>query len=311
MTSVKQRYKKKLSLSAFLLLSAGILISIALWKLDSARSQISKNETEYPCRIISLTPSVTESLFAIGCADKIVGVTRFCRYPRKATTLPNLGGLINPNFEKLLSLNPDMVIYQGHHTRIIQFCKTQKIKTLRLEFNNIETIISDIRLLGDTLGKQSQSQKVISRINKTIDEITAALSGRRKKRVFFCLSRLSGSMTNLTTIGPETFISEMVNLAGGENIFSDLPQDYAEINKEALLERQPEIIIEVRPGESLSVKDIESLKKDWSDMTGLSAAREKKVHILTESYLLMPTPRLTLTLDLLARTIHPEAFADE
>lgn len=293
------------------LFAFGIIVSVALWQVGKVKTGSNPQTTQYPQRIVSLTPSVTECLFALGCQDKIVGVTQFCNYPPEAKSLPRLGGRVNPNFERLLSLRPDLVIYQGNYHKLESFCKSYDIQNMKLEFNNIDSIITDINILGQRLGAAENAEKVTSRINATIADIRQTLSGRKKVRVFFCLGRLSGSMSSLTTIGGRTFISEMIEIAGGENIFADLSRDYVEINKEALLERDADVIIEARPGEQLSDEDISRLKTNWAEMAGITAVKNGNVHILTDVFLLMPTPRITLTMEKLASVLHPEVFAHE
>jgi iron complex transport system substrate-binding protein len=293
------------------LFAFGIVVSMLLWNVGATQSDNTSAKTKYPARIVSLTPSVTECIFALGCEDKLVGVSQFCNYPPEASKLPRMGGRINPNFEKLLSLRPDIVIYQGNHSKVESFCKTYNIDTMKVELRNFESIFSDIKMIGQKLGADQQAVKVVARIEKAIEDVQQKLAGTERPSVFFCLGRLSGSMTSLTTIGGGTFISELVDFAGGENIFADLTRDYVEINKEPLRQLDPDVIIEIRPGENLSDEDIASLEKDWGDMPGLSAVKNGNVYVLTDVFLLMPTPRLTLAIDELARVIHPEAFENE
>jgi iron complex transport system substrate-binding protein len=293
------------------LFAFGIVVSVLLWNLGTIKTDTDSETAQYPRRIVSLTPSVTELLFAIKCEDKIVGVTQFCNYPPKAKLLPRLGGRINPNFERLLSLRPDLVIYQGNYNTVEAFCDTYNIKTMKVDLNNIDSIITDIGVVGQRLGAGTQAEQVMAYINDAIENVRQNLSDRKKVRVFFCLGRLSGSMSSLTTIGGDTFISEMIAIAGGENIFAGLTQDYVEINKEALRQLDPDVIIEARPGEKLSDKDISQFKNDWADMPGLTAVKNGNIHILTDEFLLMPTPRLIMTIEKLANVIHLEAFANE
>jgi iron complex transport system substrate-binding protein len=222
-----------------------------------------------------------------------------------------LGGRINPNFERLLSLRPDLVIYQGNYHSVEAFFRTYNIKSMKVDLNNIESILNDIGVIGQRLGAGVRAEQVTAYINDAIENVRQRLSGRKKVRVFYCLGRLSGSMTSLTTIGGNTFISEMIGIAGGENIFAGLTQDYVEINKEALRQLDPDVIIEARPGEKLSGRDISRFKNDWADMPGLTAVKNGNIHILTDEFLLMPTPRLTMTIEKLANVIHPEAFAND
>ena len=117
-------YNKRMHLLMAALFAFGIIVSVALWKVGTVKTYSNRQTTQYPLRIVSLTPSVTECLFALGCQERIVGVTQFCNYPPQASQLPRLGGRINPNFERLLSLQPDLVIYQGNYQKVEQFCKT-------------------------------------------------------------------------------------------------------------------------------------------------------------------------------------------
>lgn len=304
-------YNRRMYLLMAALFAFGLIASVALWKLGANKTDGNRRKKQSSQRIVSLTPSVTECLFALGCGERIVGVTQFCNYPPEALSLPRLGGRINPNFERLLSLMPDLVIYQGNYQKVESFCKAYNIDSMKVDLNNIDSIITDIKIIGQRLGASEQAEQVTSQISRAIEDLQRMLSNRERPRVFFCLGRISGSMSSLTTIGGDTFISEMVGFAGGENIFADLSQDYVEINKEALLELDPDVIIDARPGEQLSHEDISSIEKDWGDLPGLTAVKNGNVHILTDEFLLMPTPRMILTLERLANVIHPEAFVDE
>lgn len=301
-------FDKRMRLLIVVFFAFGIGVSVLLWNFGATKTDSTSVKTQFPQRIVSLTPSVTEIVFAMGCEDKLVGVTQFCNYPPEASLLPRLGGRINPNFERLLSLRPELVIYQGNHHKVESFCKTYNIATMKVDLNNVDSIIKDIETIGQRLDASAQAGQVIARISTSIENVRQAVAGRKKVSVFFCLGRLSGSMSSLTTTGGGTFISDLIGFAGGENIFGDLTLDYVEINKEALLELDPEVIIEVRAGEQLSDEDISLLQKDWGGMSGLDAVKNGNVHILTDVFLLMPTPRLTLAVDRLANVIHPEAF---
>jgi len=257
-------------------------------------------------RIVSMAPSITEIIFALEKEDSLVGVTDFCSYPPETSSLPKVGGYLNPNLEKLVILRPDLVIIQGNHEKLEKFCKKRGISILYVNMDSISTIYRGIETLGRALNCRERAGNLCTYISNGLESIQRDVSRATRQKVFICLSRSPGSLANLYTVGGSSFISEILKLAGGVNIFDDVMQPYPEASKESLIKRAPEIIIEMRPGENISSDRRKQIISDWDSFQGVPAIKNKRIHILTEDFILIPGPRVAVAARLIAETLHPE-----
>jgi iron complex transport system substrate-binding protein len=257
-------------------------------------------------RIVSMAPSITEIIFALEKEDSLVGVTDFCSYPPETSSLPKVGGYLNPNLEKLVTLRPDLVIIQGNHAKLEKICKKRGISILYVNMDSISTIYQGIETLGRALHCRERAGNLCTYISNGLESIQRDVNRATRQKVFICLSRSPGSLANLYTVGGSSFISEILKLAGGVNIFDDVMQPYPEASKESLIKRAPEIIIEMRPGENISSDRRKQIISDWDSFQGVPAIKNKRIHILTEDFILIPGPRVAVAARLIAETLHPE-----
>ncbi|MCX7045657.1 MAG: helical backbone metal receptor [Candidatus Sumerlaeota bacterium] len=251
--------------------------------------------TSSPARIVTLAPSITEIVFALGCSGRVVGVSDFCVYPPEAMKLPQCGGWENPNFEMLASLKPDLVVIQGRHERVAQFCNERGIPVLRVEINSIATLDAEIAHLGKALGAESQAAQLRAHIEKELDAVRSRTPPDRRPKVFVAVARLGGSLGQLMSAGGGTFLDELVTLAGGDNVFNGVKDAYPQVSKEALVLRRPEAIIEIRPGEKLDADKQKALRADWAALSSLPAVRKGHIRFVTEDFALFPGPRVAQT----------------
>jgi len=263
-----------------------------------------------PQRIICAAPSVTEFVFALGLGHKVIGVSDFSTYPPEAREKSRVGGLINPNREKIIALQPDMVILQGHSDSIAQLCQEHDIQFLSVAINSVGDIWEAIRLIGEELAVNDKADRLVKRIQSELRSMQELTHHRPLHRVFLTLGHTPGDLTGLMTAGPKTFIHELVSMAGGENVFDDAVGMYPQISKESLIKRQPEVIIEAIPGGTAEEK-LQLLKDDWSQLPMLPAVKTGRVHFLTEDFLLIPGTRVAQTVRRFAQIIHPEVFGEQ
>ncbi len=273
-------------------------------------SQLLPSVPTFARRIVCMTPSVTESVFALGGGERVVGVTDFCDYPPQAAQKEKLGGFFNPNFERLLSIKPDLIISQGKSEKITRFCQKENIPLLYVQMSDIDVIFNDLTLLGQILGCPEQAQKLCDDIRQTFNQIKTALADQPRPRVFLSLYRSTGFLNGLTTAGGQTFLSELISCAGAENIFDDLARSYPQISYESLLKRQPQIIIETFPGLELSDDRKRQMLQDWQTLGALPAVKNDRIYFVPESTLLKPGPRIGQAAAYLAQLIHPEVFGE-
>lgn len=259
---------------------------------------------QLPQRIVSMAPNITETVFALGEGDRLVGVTSFCVYPPEAIRLPKVGGFYNPNLERLIALQPDMVLLQGRHKKVAAFCQERHIAALHVDMDSLSTIYRGIMKLGSTLGVPERADTLCTEIRSGLQRLREMARDREKKRVYISLSRTMGSMSNLYTVGGNSFVSQVLDVVGGKNVFADVPRPYPEVSKESLIKRAPDIILELRPGERISDVGRNRIVEAWSPFPTLPAVSKEQIRILTEAFLLVPGPRVVLAAQRFADAIH-------
>ena len=305
---------------AWLLFGIGIGLSFLIYKLDqykpileaSPSKTVSRDKSHTYQRIISMIPSVTESVFALGCGDRVVGVTDFCSYPNEAKQKIKVGGFFNPNYERILVLKPDLIITLGKSEKIANFCQRHGIAVLHVEMDSLATIYIDWIRMAEALDCVDRAVELCYDIKNSLEKVQTQVAKQKKKRVFYCMNRTVGTLAGLHTIGRSSqFINELIALAGGENIFTDLAPGSTRISKEALLQRQPEVIIEPHPGENLGDAEKTKFLTEWRRLGSLPAVRDGKVYFPTDDYFMIPGPRLAQTAALMARMIHTIELSEQ
>jgi len=255
-------------------------------------------------RVVSMAPNITETIFAVGRGGCLVGVSDFCVFPPGALVLPKVGGFFNPNLERLAALQPDLVILQGKHDKVDRFCRARNIATLHVSMDSLSTIYSGIQELGAALGASARAQELCAKIKNELLAVQKKADRYPKRKVFVSLDRAMGSMANLYTIGGASFLSQVLEIAGGENIFSDVDQPYPEASKESLIKRAPEVILEMRPGETISSEKRRQLVAEWRVFPKIPAVRRGDIHVVAEDFVLIPGPRVVKIARILAEALH-------
>ena len=232
--------------------------------------------TESNFRVVSLSPAMTEILFALNAQENLVGVTTFCDYPERAKEIYKVGDFSNPSMERIVGLKPDLVIVNlPEQMRIKKQLDKLQIKVFVSSPLSLDDMYREIAAIGKIMEKKSAAESVISTMKMTIRP-----SGDidKKKRVYIELSSRP-----IITIGAQTFLNELLDMAGGVNIFSDLNKDYPVVSQEEIIKRNPEIIILLHP------EDINE-RLGWKE---LEAVKNKKIYRdINQDHLMRPGPRL-------------------
>ena len=263
-----------------------------------------------PQRIISMSPGITEILFALGAGDRVVGVTDFCTYPEEACTRPSVGGLLNPNVETWIRLQPDLIVHQIKSNKIEINARNLGIETLVIPQDTLANIFRGIQTIGDALNLSDSARRLTQKLKEDVDFHRNELAGVRKKSVLFLLGDSDDPSRDLYAVGGGTFLGEILELAGGANIVPDPLAKYPRISKEFILQKSPEVIVVAGPKANLSDKELERNLQQWQQFPTLRAVREKNIFYIGADYILIPGPRLVKILTRFARAIHPEVFAE-
>ena len=291
-----------------ILLMLFILSSTAL----ESQNKIIKDElgTPYspafpPQRIVSLAPNITEILFALDLGEKIVGVTRYCDYPRQALSKEKIGGMIDPNLEKIKSLNPDLVVgFRGNPLRVLERLKKLDMPVFVLEMgSNIESVFTIIDTIGKITKRERESEALISSMKKKYSKIQTALrSVNHKPKVFLSLHG-----KGLWTCGKESFLNDLLIKAKGVNIAGNIPRRWLNYNREQLIHENPEAIIILAKSEEEFAKAREWIRVG-SYLESVRAVREDRIYFLDENRTTRPGPRLIDALAQMANLLHPKLF---
>lgn len=244
-----------------------------------------------PQRIISLAPSVTETLFALGLSDRIVGVTSYCDYPPEAAQKERVGDTMRPSLEKIVALKPDLVI-ASTASQLEQFVQRLDELGIPIYISNprglIDVLLS-IQKIGNITGVKQRSHEFSRALRDRADAIERRVAALDKPKVLFLVST-----EPLITVGKTSFVSDLIKRAGGASISADVSEDYPQYSLETAIAKQPEVIF-LQAGES----ELPSRLKQTP------AARANRVYRLDDDLLLRPGPRIVDGLEQMAEKIHP------
>lgn len=258
-----------------------------------------------PRRIVSLAPSVTETLFAIGLGDRVVGVTQYCNYPPEAKERAVVAGFSDVNLEAVLRQRPDLVALPVDKIRNQTNLERLGLTVLPLNTRSLTGLRQTIEALGRSTGRTQQAQEVVARLDQGIARAEKRARGKARPRVLFSIMHSYqglGYITEINAVGRDGFFSELIEIAGGENVYQG-SLSFPRLSREAVIFLNPDIIIDVIPG----VLDLEAVRSDWLSLSSVEAIKNKRLILLTDERDTVPGPRIYQTLEILSRAFHPEA----
>lgn len=252
-----------------------------------------------PTRIISLAPSVTEVLFAIGAGDQVVGVTQFCNYPPEALNKQKIG-YANPNLESLVALHPDLVVGPTDFLKpdVVLKLDQLNIPVFALNEKNVEDIFIHIQTLGRMLDRATVANALAMELRQQVTQIKQRTEEFPPVRVLYVLNS-----EPLITVGPGSYIDQLIVLAGGVNVAAKSGTPYPRLSMEAVLHDNPEVLV-FPVGESEGISDSE--QQAWRQWTTITAVKQGRLHQISADLLNRPGPRVVRALELLADILHPK-----
>jgi len=258
-----------------------------------------------PRRIVSLVPSVTEILFALGAQNLLVGVTDYCDYPPEARAKPQVGGMLAPSLEAVAALRPDLVVATsaGNRLETVEQLQRLGIAVYLVSPESVADVLALIRRLGDLTSRAEAGRALAAELGRRVAEVSARVANLPRPRVLYVLWP-----DPLIVPGRGAIVSELIRLAGGDSVTADLAQAYPRYSAEAAIARAPEIIFLARHGHSAAAATDLVARSQWERFTGLPAIRAGRLYPVDGDLLHRYGPRLVDGLELLAKLTHPEAF---
>ncbi len=254
-----------------------------------------------PQRIVSLVPSVTELIFALGGEGRLAGVTDYCDFPPVAKEKPSVGGMLAPSLETIVALRSDLVIATDSGNRQETFAQLQRLRipVYLVHASSVAQMLEVAARLGTLSGREAAVARLIAHLQQRIQNVEKAVAPFPRPRVLYVLWP-----EPLIVPGRGAIVTELIRLAGGESITADERSDYPRFSVEAAVARAPEVIILARHGTGS-----EPIARDkWDRLGSLPAVRAGRVYAVDGNVLHRYGPRVVDGLELLARVIHPEAF---
>jgi len=259
-----------------------------------------------PQRIVSLAPSNTEILFALGLEDKIVGTTDYCDYPEAAKAKPRVAGYTTPDIEKLVSLDPDLILAEAiHEERLLPALDKLGLTVIVMSAKSIDVVLHDITLVGQINGKSRVAAQLVDSLTQRMKAVTSkteSLTPEKRLRVLYICWH-----DPIWTMGSETFIDDLIWKAGGVNIFADDFEKSRVVSLEAVITENPQVIIVSGMGTTGNLV-YNSIKKE-TRLRGVAAIIDNHIYKISDANLIeRPGPRIVDGLEEVAKLIHPEIF---
>jgi iron complex transport system substrate-binding protein len=253
-----------------------------------------------PQRIISLAPGITETLYAMNLADKIVGVTSFCNWPAAAKQKQRIGGFINPSIEKIISLQPDLIIAtaDGNRKETIEQLERVGLAVYVTNPSSTQGILNGILRIGEITSEEKAAKSLVARLQKRLNNINKQTQGKIKPRVFFQIG-----LDPVITTGRGTLINEAIELAGGVNIAGNDTARYPRYSAESLMAGAPDIILFAPMAND---KEFAAVKKFWQKFGEIPAVKQNRIYPIETDLISRASPRIIDAIEKMAVIFHPE-----
>jgi len=244
-------------------------------------------------RVIALSPSINEIIYALGEGDKIVGNTTFCKYPEDAKSKQKVGGYFSPSLEKIISLRPDIVIMQKSSIKLSKKLNKLGIKTKVVSLDRLETIKNSIKDIGDILNKPEIAKNILDNLEHRIDKIKNII---KNKKILMVIGHNLKLEKRIFIVGQNLYFNDIINLSGNTNAFKSNRKGQPILNMESIIATNPDIVILIAPftkQKGLTKKD---LIKPWLDLP-INAKKTKNIYVLDKDYAGIASHRLKFFLE--------------
>jgi ABC-type Fe3+-hydroxamate transport system substrate-binding protein len=291
--------------------TCGILFLLALPLGTSACSRPAASggqaaaRSAAPHRIVSIVPAVTEMLFAIGAGPQVAGVSSFDTWPPEVASLPKVGALLDPDFEQVIRLRPDLVIVYGTESALGAKLARAGIRTYPYVMGGLANLTRTMRELGRQVGRPAQAASAADAIAARLEAIRQRVAGWPRPRTLLVFGREPGALRAIDASGGVGFLADIVTLAGGDNVLGGEQREAVRIDTETILAAAPEIVIDLHYGRALSPEQIDRERAAWRTLPALPAVRDGRVALLVGDEFVVPGPRLADAAEAIADVIHP------
>ena len=285
----------------------GIVLAAAV-VVGGVRPATTQTRAAEPRRIVSLVPALTEMLFALGAGPRVVAVSSYDEFPPEVKSLPRVGALLDPDMERILALRPDLVVIYGSQTDLQSQFARAGIRVFNYRHAGLSGVFNTLKELGTAVGRSGDADRLAREIRERLDAIQARVRGRPRPRTLLVFERDPASLRGVYVSGGVGFLHDMLEIAGGVNVFADMARESVQPSVETMLARAPDVILEVRVKGLLAPADVAEAKRVWGALASVPAVQHGRIQILHGDHLVVPGPRVVQGTEAFARALHPDAF---
>ena len=251
-------------------------------------------------RIVSLAPSVTETLFALGAGPEVVGVSQYCDYPPQVRDLPRVGSFLTPNLEAIIALRPTLVVglELSSDVREIRALNSMGYPVLLVSDDSLQQIETSIEKVGARINRQDDAHRLVAQIQSQIAAVQNRLAHAKPLRALMLVGHQP-----IVAVGPGTYLDELMRIARADNIADAVGQQWPHLSMEFIIAMRPEVVLDGAMG-----TDQSSSISFWEKYPTIPAVRDHRVYGYAEDPMLHAGPRVGQSLEIIARKIHPEAW---
>jgi iron complex transport system substrate-binding protein len=262
-----------------------------------------------PSRIISAAPNITEMLYVLGLGPKVVGVTTFCHYPPEVKSKPKIGSYLQPSMERIVALKPDLIIISAASAiRRDQF-DSLRIPSISIRDTNLSEIESAFEEIGRAAGIAQRGAVAAKDLRAKLDAIRSSNAGQPRRTMLFVVGRRPNELAGIVAVGKGGFLNELIEIAGGSNIFGDATSAYVSLSLEQVLARNPEVIVDM--GDMAETVGVTEEHKGeivalWKRFPKLRAVENNRVFAVASDLFVVPGPRVTQAAEELSQMLRPK-----
>ena len=265
-----------------------------------------------PSRIVSTSPSITETLFALGLGDRVVGVSTFCRYPDAVKTLPKVGTFLKPQAEVIARLRPDLVIVHGGPHDVARQLSVLAIPTISVERGTLPSVYSAIQAIASAAEVSDRGERLIADVQQRLDRVRSVVAARPRRRVLVIVGRRPGTLGDLVAVGRGSYLHDLVGIAGGTNVLGgDGLPEYPTVSMETVIRLAPDVIVDAGDmgdtAEERRRRESATLAL-WNAQTMVAAVARHDVRVVMSDAFVVPGPRVVDVAETLATWIHGVTF---
>lgn len=259
-------------------------------------------------RVVSLVPNVTEMLFAVDAGSQVVAVSSYDDFPPETNSLPRVGALLDPDVERILALRPDLVIVYGSQTALESQLARASIGVYSYRHGGVGNVLQTITDVARLTGHAAEGERVVRDVQSQLDAVRLRVRGQVRPRTMIVVGRDAGALRGVYASGGVGFLHELLDIAGGDDVFADIKGEAVQPSNETMLVRAPQVIIELHASNPPAGDALQRERAVWNALSSVPAVRANRVHLLYGSYLMAAGPRLGRAAEALARVVHPEVF---